>query len=129
MPLSDKAAEVGEATEEAHVEAEEVLAVVVATPSDRLVAHSSLAALWELPSGVRLGGTILSMMKEKGSSFGLVKKGKGRPNLIISLDRLFLVLGVFLLKRDPLLFSLVMEENKSPRGGERGNGGNSLQIC
>jgi hypothetical protein len=69
--------------------------VVVATPSDRLVAHSSPAELWELPSGARLGRAVLSMMEEKGSSFGLVKKGKGRPNLIISLDRLFLVLGVF----------------------------------
>lgn len=95
MPLSDKAAEAGEATEEEHVEAEEVLVVVVATPSDRLVAHSSPAELWELPSGARLGRAVLSMMEEKGSSFGLVKKGKGRPNLIISLDRLFLVLGVF----------------------------------
>lgn len=93
MPLSDKAAEVGEATEEVHAEAEEV-PVAVATPNDRLVAHSSPAELWELPSGARLGGTVLSM-EGKGSSFGLIKKGKGRPNLIISLDNLFLVLGVF----------------------------------
>lgn len=95
MPLSDKAAEVGEATEEVHAEAEEV-PVAVVTPSDRLVAHSSPAELWELPSGARLVGMVLSMMKGKGSSFGLIKKGKGRPNLIISLDKLFLVLGVFL---------------------------------
>lgn len=54
MPLSDKAAEAGEVTEEAHAEAEEVPAAV-ATPSDRLVAHSSLAELWELPSEARLG--------------------------------------------------------------------------
>lgn len=106
MPLSDKAAEAEEATEEAHAEAEEA-PVVAATPSDRLVAHSSPAELWELPSGARLGDSF-EHDEGEGSSFGLVTKGKGRPNLMISLDKLFLVLGVFLNKNPLLFFSCVL---------------------
>lgn len=106
MPLSDKAAEAGEATEEVHVVAEEAPAVV-ATPSDRLVAHSSLVELWELPSGARLGDSF-EHDGGKGSSFGLVKKEMGRPNLMISRDKLFLVLGVFLNKNPLLFFSCVL---------------------
>lgn len=53
MPLRDKAAEAEAATGEVPAVAEEALAAA-ATPSDRLVARSSRAELWEQPSVVKV---------------------------------------------------------------------------